>query len=217
MNNRILFLEDITATGGKVFKQQLKKRLNAKGYNIIQKDFIKQNFNFANLFGKVKINSMIFYINYLCSINSFFNTIIDNMPDNTIFLISGTPLLYNFYKNINKDFHNSNLYAKLIFNNHINIFKDLVSFIFINSYTEIVKDNIQELTKEQQEYYKLFNITFKSENTNKISTIQLIKNNIQEAFMFFRQNKINCIKTNLNFNEDISKNIINILEKIQIK
>jgi hypothetical protein len=212
--HKILFINDLTAISGENFIKLLISRLNAK--NILIKSFDPANLtkNYLKLYNKnTNINSKEFYQTYLTILYTYLTEIkrlneeiTFEKDKDTYYLIDDIPFLYNIFEENNKE--------------TISLFNDLkslhkyMSFINLNSLTEFKIDNVEFCrTYHQNEIYKCFNIKTKEE---RINTIELLKDKTEEAFMFFRKNNINCIKTTINYFEDIPQAIKKVFDCLHI-
>lgn len=211
---KIIFLDNLTAIKAEAFIPQFLARLEAKNVNIKPFDTIRLTKNFLKLYNNdAKIDSQEFYNTYLTILYTKLieierlNTedINANIKD-TYYIFDEIPFLYNIFEKYNKQ-------AEILFSKFVILHK-YITFISLTTLTEFKINSIQmNATHYQDEIYKTFPIKTREEQIN---TVELLKSKINDAFMFFRKNNINCIKANLNYAEDISKAINKIFKNMQI-
>lgn len=213
MNAQIICFEDITAVNVQKFYKRFVSRLKAQQINIKQIDLVQITEKFINLFPdkKIKYQTQEFYFYYLSAVHSF----LLNLQQNTCYIIKNTPLLFNMFKYISKN-NNSLVYmANSIINKFSHLLEDILVYINIISFTDSVKDIIEDKSSYKKYIYDNMIHDYNS-NSQKIAAIENMKDILQNNIIYFRKNHIKSIKLEINFTEDINNNIQKIFNILNI-
>lgn len=220
MKTQIIFIDDLAATGGQVFIAQLKTRMALKGFKIIEKHLFTEGLDFLHIFKQdYSIKSEEVFFSYLNSIFSFYTEIVNmqkiNQSEDICYFIKGVPFLYNFYKYICNNYVKRNQNAIKVLRKFSQIIRQTTAYISLDSYTDVVKDHLDQKDNFQKEYYN-FILNGETSTKAKIIAIEDIKQALLEGFYALRKEGVNCIKCSINFGEDISDNIIKVFDYLRL-
>lgn len=212
MDSQIICFEDITAINNQRFYKAFLSRLKAQNIIVKQIDILSLIKDAENIIlNNYNFQSKEFYFTYLKAIYLFLST----LEHNTCYIIRHTPLMYKLFKYISKQPNQLDNAAKNILKNFAALLQDILVFVNISSYTDSVKNILQDKISYKKYIYDKM-ISDYSNNTQKIDAIEKMKQLMQQIIVQFRKNNITSIKINLNFNEDINSGIQKIFKTLNI-
>lgn len=212
MNSQIICFEDITAINSQRFYKTFLSRLKAQNIIIKEIDLIemtKQSMKALNT--NFDFETKQFYLAYLRSVYLFLST----LEQNTCYIINNTPLLLNLFQYVSEENTQLIEYAQKILNCFSELLSDILIYINITSFTEYTKNILEDKTTYKKYIYDKM-ISDYSNMTQKIDTIQKLKQILQKNIVQFRKRNITSIKLDINFNEDINNGIQKIFKTLNI-